>query len=102
MYDFFGEIEATKCLQGCSGAGIFALPALRLASSPDLLWRQPSRLHLVTADRPRSGSQGANFTAGGRELFASRSREADNSVVVKTERSFTRSLVTSAYQAGEI
>ena len=29
---------------------------------------------------------GANFTAGGRELFASWSREADDSVLVKTER----------------
>jgi len=31
------------------------------------------------------GSQGANFTAGGRELSANRSREAGNSVLVKTE-----------------
>jgi hypothetical protein len=30
---------------------------------------------------------GANFTAGGRELFANRSREAGDSVLVKTERS---------------
>ena len=29
---------------------------------------------------------GANFTAGGRELFASWSREADDSVLVKTKR----------------
>jgi len=28
---------------------------------------------------------GANFTAGGRELFANRSREAGDSVLVKTE-----------------
>jgi hypothetical protein len=34
-----------------------------------------------------SGSQGANFTAGGREAFANRSREAGDSVLVKTERS---------------
>jgi hypothetical protein len=34
-----------------------------------------------------SGSQGANFTAGGRELFANRSREAGDSVLVKTEKS---------------
>jgi hypothetical protein len=34
-----------------------------------------------------SGSQGANFTAGGREHFANRSREAGDSVLVKTERS---------------
>src|SRR6266404_6918454 len=32
-----------------------------------------------------SGSQGANFTAGGRELLANRPREAGDSVLVKTE-----------------
>jgi glycosyltransferase involved in cell wall biosynthesis len=32
-----------------------------------------------------SGSQGANFTAGGRELFANRPREAGGSALVKTE-----------------
>ena len=31
-------------------------------------------------------SQGANFAAGGRELFASRSREADDSVLVNGAR----------------
>jgi hypothetical protein len=31
------------------------------------------------------GSQGANFTAGGREHFASRPREAGDSVLAKTE-----------------
>ncbi len=46
------------------------------------------------------GSQGANFTAGGRELFASRSKEAGNSVLVKMERSFTRSFVTSSIMCG--
>ena len=34
-----------------------------------------------------SGSQGANFTAGGRELLANRPREAGDSVLVKTEKS---------------
>src|SRR5436853_4950005 len=34
-----------------------------------------------------SGSQDANFTAGGRELLANRPREAGDSVLVKTERS---------------
>jgi hypothetical protein len=33
-----------------------------------------------------SGSQGANFTAGDREAFANRSREAGDSVLVKTEK----------------
>ena len=37
---------------------------------------------------------GANFTAGGRELFANRSREAGDSVLVKTERSHMKSLAT--------
>src|SRR5437763_15626151 len=36
----------------------------------------------------------ANFTAGGRELFANRSREAGDSVLVKTERPANFSLVT--------
>ena len=34
---------------------------------------------------------GANFAAGGRELLANRSREADDSVLVKTERSHLNS-----------
>ena len=34
-----------------------------------------------------SGSQGANFTAGGREISANRPREAGDSVFAKTERS---------------
>jgi O-Antigen ligase len=34
-----------------------------------------------------SGSRGANFTAGGREHFANRPREAGDSVLAKTERS---------------
>ena len=34
-----------------------------------------------------SGSQGANFTAAGREQFVNRPREAGDSVLVKTERS---------------
>ena len=34
-----------------------------------------------------SGSQGANFTAGGGERFANRPREAGDSVLVRTERS---------------
>jgi hypothetical protein len=33
-----------------------------------------------------SAVRGANFTAGGRELFVSWSREADDSVLVKIER----------------
>ena len=37
---------------------------------------------------------GANFTAGGRELIANRSREAGDSVLVKTERSHLRREVT--------
>src|SRR5437870_5478531 len=37
-----------------------------------------------------SGSQGTNFTAGGREHFANRPREAGDSVLVKTERSEIR------------
>jgi tetratricopeptide (TPR) repeat protein len=40
-----------------------------------------------------SGSQGANFTAGGRERLANRPREAGDSVLVKTEVSVGRSLV---------
>jgi hypothetical protein len=36
---------------------------------------------------------GANFTAGGRELFANRSREAGDSVLVKTERSNLKSAI---------
>ena len=36
---------------------------------------------------------GANFTAGGRELIANRSREAGDSVLMKTERSHLKSLV---------
>jgi hypothetical protein len=39
------------------------------------------------------GSQGANSTAGGREIFANRSREADGSVLVKTERLLSVSTV---------
>jgi len=41
----------------------------------------------VGIQRPEdSGSQGANFTAGGRELFANRPREAGGSALVKTEK----------------
>jgi hypothetical protein len=45
-----------------------------------------------------SGSQGANFTAGGREPFASWSREAGDSVLVKTEGLL---LVTPTRDSGE-
>jgi hypothetical protein len=41
-------------------------------------------------------SQGANFTAGGRDLLASRSREADDSVLVKTERKRKPQLLSTA------
>ena len=37
-----------------------------------------------------SGSQGANFTTGGRELFASRPREVGDSLLVKSAGSLWR------------
>ena len=43
---------------------------------------------------------GANFTAGGRELFARRSREAGDSVLVKTERKLYAS--RSAVQLSDV
>ena len=45
-----------------------------------------------------SGSQGANSTAGGREDLSNRSREAGNSVSVKTERSDVTSDLLPKYK----
>jgi hypothetical protein len=45
-------------------------------------------MQLWVPENEPSGSQGANFAAGGRERLASRSREADDSVLVKTEEEF--------------
>jgi hypothetical protein len=42
---------------------------------------------------------GANFTAGGRELFANRSRAAGASVLVKTERSHLKSQINKQQSA---
>jgi hypothetical protein len=45
-----------------------------------------------------SGSQGAKFTAGGREAFLNRPREAGDSVLVKTERSEVRQDLLAEYK----
>src|SRR5947209_19672939 len=45
-------------------------------------------MQLWVPEGERSDSQGAKFTAGGRERLANRSREAGDSVLVKTEEDF--------------
>ena len=45
-------------------------------------------MQLWVPEGERSASQGAKFTAGGRERIANRSREAGDSVLVKTEEDF--------------
>src|SRR5438270_14014896 len=45
-------------------------------------------MQLWVPEDERSASQGAKFTAGGRERLARRSRETGDSVLVKTEEEF--------------
>jgi hypothetical protein len=49
-------------------------------------YRRSAAIYIKGTIRMHQRFAGANFTAGGRELFASRSREAGDSVLVKTER----------------
>ena len=65
------------------------LESMELAATSDFYiaprYAELVRDDLLLAKIDNSGSRGPNFTAGGREAFANRPREADDSVLVKTE-----------------
>src|SRR5437764_1844572 len=66
------------------------LRSVNLTSSADFYvaprYTREVRDDALGAKIDNPGSRGANFTAGGREVFANRPREGDDSVLVQTEQ----------------
>jgi len=89
-------VAATVLLVASSPLMVIAWGLIRLTSKGPAIFKQVrvgregqpfTAYKFRTMMSEVSGSQGANFTAGGREQFVNRPREAGDSVLVKTERS---------------